>query len=723
MIGSRKTIFFSLAVMLAAAPQLVSDEHDQEPALKGRAGTTAGASTVKAAKAAIDAALHRVALAAEHNEQTEAEPAAAQLEPAEAEVAVQQDEPDDAAVADEPDKPDATQEKLITIQTARTDITDALRLVAEQGGLNLIIGPGVDGEVSLHLEQVPVETALRAIAVPNGFAYSVEGGIITVSRKPERREGRDEVVAPLLLTRIFRLQWQDAEKVRDALEFALSPYGRMKVLNENSEGRYVGANLNSLSGDIEDSASIPRAASPSAGSAAASSSAGAEQAPKNSRTLVVTDTPESLKNIADLVADLDRVPPQVLIEARIVEMTTDLERQLGIDWDMNVLANGPVLNHEMPLNWRGGFAPGNQIRHSPDGTVQTSASLALGTIDFTNFTAMLRIHQSDSSMRLLANPRLLVFNNHNASILVGERYPIFEANITDQGTLTEAFDTYIPVGIQLEVTPTIMTDGRISIFIHPVTSALGDDVIGTTGLRVRRILTRELSTRALMHDGQTIVLGGLISDRKARTINKLPGLGDIPVLDVFFRQENPQSNRVDLLVFITAHVERALEISKRDQKVFNRYKPHFKHEERLQDVPLHFEIPTEYEQPKPMFGDPFDAEFLDLDDEVGKNKARDNEAGEDGIAKDEAGKDGIRDDEAGDDEIAKDDAQTAEHKTADASDNEERFGEKVTAKAVAGKDNHGLKEEVSAMRLEPRENTRSARTEQWLSLRGFETCP
>ncbi|MFH1418231.1 MAG: hypothetical protein ABII12_08110 [Planctomycetota bacterium] len=643
MIGWQKTICSTLVLILWAAPGLVADEYDQESAPKSERGTSA----MQAAKGTIGAVLQRMAMAGKPD--------------AERSVA-----------APKLDEQDATDRKLITIQTARTDITDALRLVAEQGGLNLIIGPNVEGEVSLHLEHVPVETALRAIAVPNGFAYAVEDGIITVSRPPETREGGGEPVAPALLTCVFRLQWQDAEKVRDSLEFAVSSYGRMKVLNENSEGRYVGANLNSLSGDIEDSA-----ASTAAGMTSTTANAGgidSAQPPRNSRTLVVTDTAESLKNIADLIADLDRVPPQVLIEARIVEMSTDLERQLGIDWDMNVLANGPLLNHEMPLNWRGGFAPGNQIRHSPDGTINTSASLALGTIDFTRFTAMLRVHQSDASMRLLANPRLLVFNNHSASILVGERYPIFEANITDQGTLTEAFDTYIPVGIQLEVTPTIMSDGRISIFVHPVTSALGDDVIGTTGLRVRRILTREISTRALMHDGQTIVLGGLISDRKARTINKLPGLGDVPVLNVLFRQENPQSHRVDLLVFITAHVGRAAEISERDQKVFSRYRPHFKHEERLQDVPLHFEIPTEYEPPKPMFGDPFDPEFFDLDDE-----------------------------------------------TADDEDSDKEVGEEVVEEAVAGKDEAAS--EVAALPLDSEDNTRPANAERGLSLRESETTP
>jgi type IV pilus secretin PilQ/predicted competence protein len=511
-------------------------------------------------------------------------------------------------------------DRLITLQTAKTPIVDALRLVAEQGGLNLVIGPEVTGEVSVYLERVPVQTALRAIAVNNGFNFTVDAGVITVSKPPQQEKGQRTPTARLV-TRIFTLQCQDAQRVKEALEYALTGDGKIKVLNENSQPGYGGTKLSELSGDLSNTGSTSYQSASNGSTSTARIGAGngvglaganglgvTAEVAKNARTLVVTDTEENLARIADLIADLDRIPAQVLIEARIVEMSTDLQRQLGIDWDVNVLANGPIMNHELPTEWRAGFAPGSQIRYAPDGTPRTANGMALGTIDFSRFTALVRVHQSDNAIRLLANPRLLVFNNHSASILVGERYPLLRANITDQGTLTEAFDTYIPVGIQLEVTPTIMADSRITMLVHPVTSALGDEVIGTTGLRVRRILTREIDTRIVMLDGQTVVLGGLISDRKTRTVNKTPGLGDLPGLDLLFRQESPGSQRVDLLVFLTAHVEGAAQMSERDRSVFDMYKPQFKQVERLQDVQLHFEVPTEYKTPKAMFGDPHDVE-------------------------------------------------------------------------------------------------------------------
>lgn len=502
--------------------------------------------------------------------------------------------------------------KRITLHTDKSDIGTVLTLVAEHGGLSLVVGTGVEGQVTVALDDVPVEVALRAIAVNNGFTYTVESGVITVSA-PSAQEGAPK--PPPTVTRSFVLRSIDAQAIKNVLQHILTPgVGHMEVLHEDSRPIHYMQNINDLSGDFKNSANNRSTTASQQNQSTGGLIQGSNEAEANSRTLIVTDIEEVVDRVASVIADLDRPPPQVLIEARLIEMSTVLQRELGIDWNIEIFANGPILNHQWPLRNRAGFSSGTQIRRNPTGFPQNVAGLALGTIDFSRLNAVLRANQDDNAVRLLANPRMLIRNNHPASILVGERYPIFEANITDFGTVTEAFDTYVPIGIQLDVKPTIMPDGRISNYVHAVISSLGDDVVGTTGLRVARINTREISTRVIMRDGQTIVLGGLITDRKVHAVSKVPGLGDIPILSAFFRQENPRSERVDLLVFLTARVDGAVELSKRDRKVFDKYRPHFKHVERLQDVPLHFEIPTEYEPPRPMFSDP-PIEHLD-DDEM-----------------------------------------------------------------------------------------------------------
>jgi len=528
-----------------------------------------------------------------------------------------------AAGADAKIKP-SSDRKTISLELAKSEIRDALRLIAQSGNINLIIGPDIEGNVSVHLDNVPVEVALKSIAVNNNLRYAQEDGVVTITRIPASDVNGPP---PVMVTRAFQLQAQDAARVKDAIEHVLTKNGKMTVLNENSDVSYITSTLNSLSGDMMNSGSAGGGFTNANGGGGGMNGAaggmppngggaqGGQQgtAARNSRTLVVTDIEEKVNLVSALITDLDRLPPQVLIEARIVEMSTNLQRQLGIDWNIEALANGPILNHELPIRYRAGFASGDQIRRDPTGAAIQSAGLSMGTIDLSRLTAMLRANQDDTSIRLLANPRMLIFNNHSANILVGERYPIFTANVSNFGTVTEAFQTYIPVGTQLEVTPTIMSDGRITLLVHPATSALGDDVVGTTGLHVARIQTREISTRVIMRDRQTIVLGGLISDRKIHAARKVPGLGDWPVISTLFRQERPQSERVDLLVFLTAQIDGATKISERDRKVFDMYKPHFKQVERLQDVPLHFEIPTEYEPPKPRFSDP-PVETIAVDD-------------------------------------------------------------------------------------------------------------
>ncbi|MBK8268353.1 MAG: type II secretion system protein GspD [Planctomycetes bacterium] len=532
-----------------------------------------------------------------------------------------------------PEKTIPGADRRITLNVPKGDIREALRLVAEQGGLNISIGPGVEGEVSVFLTDATLDGALQSIAVDNGYTYKVGNGIISVSKPPESRDGQ---ATPPLDVQVFTLRCQDAERVRDALEFALSKYGKMKVLNENSLNDYNTQRLGQLGGDLEGSNSTANTLQNGQGNQnginanqlQGGSGATAAGPARNARRLVVTDVPENLRRIADLVADLDQMPPQVLIEARIVEMSTDLQRQVGIDWDINALANGPILNHSLPLEWEAGFASGSALPRTSSGAARTSAGMSLGTVDLSQVTALLQIHESDNAIRLLANPRLLVYNNHSASILVGERYPILTANITDFGTVTESFDTYIPIGVQLEVMPTIMIDGRISLLVHPQTSALGDDVVGTTGLTVARIRTRELSTRVVMNDGQTIALGGLISDRNTRQVSKVPGLGDLWGLSALFRQERPRSERVDLVCFLTARCEGADIITERDREIMAMYEPHFKQIQKVQDVQLHFEVPSEYDTPKPMFGDPprdetMDSEIITPDESMSSGSSSD----------------------------------------------------------------------------------------------------
>jgi len=486
----------------------------------------------------------------------------------------------------------------------KAEIGDALRLLAKQGRLNLVIGPEVQAVVSVALKDVPVRQALRALAEGNGFRVIETDGILTVTRPPTQRP---EEPPPPLVTRVLQPRSVSAPMLRDALQPVLSKWGKFTVLSQDSLPGYgLGASGISMGGMGTGGVGGGRIMGPQRASATRSdlivnaigAAPAASPAPNgngppvaNSQVLLVTDTAERVEIVSALVEELDVPPRQVLIEARLVEMSVDLQKRLGIDWNIEAFANGPILNHESPLFWRAGFANGAAGPLINGSRSATGGGLSLGAVDFSRFTALLQATQDDSAVRLLANPRMLVFNNHSAGILVGEQYPLLTSTITDQGTATESLGGYIPVGVQLSVTPTIMSDGRVSLLVHPSTSALGDDVVGTTGLRIARIQTREIDTRVVIRDGETIVLGGLISDRKSNVVRKVPGAGDVPILEIFTRQERPRHERVDLLVFLTVYVEGATRMSEDDREALERYKPRFRHSDAMKDVPLHFEFP------------------------------------------------------------------------------------------------------------------------------------
>lgn len=500
----------------------------------------------------------------------------------------------------------------VSIELVRSDLGDALRLLAKQGDINLVIGPDVKAEVSVSLKDVPVRQALQSLVLGNGFRWAESNGIITVF-KPLPEDAAAAERPPELITRIFRPRSVNATTLVDALKPALSKWGKLTVLSEDSKAGY-GLGTSSLSsggptavgggggggggfGGPARASGVPAPVINQAfggGGVQAVSNGPGGMMVENSSVLLVTDTARHVQVVAKLIEELDVAPRQVLIETRIVEMSVDLQKRLGIDWNIEAFANGPTLSHEVPLFWRADFGVGpNRVR---DGN---GINLALGSVDFQRFQALLQAQQTDTAVRLLANPRMLVYNNHRSSILVGEQYPLLTSTITDQGTTTESLGGYIPVGIQLSVTPTILADNRVSLLVHPSTSALGDDVVGTTGLRIARIQTREIDTRVVIRDGDTIVLGGLISDRKTNIARKVPGLGDVPILDIFTRQERPRQERVDLLVFLSVYVDGGARLNDGEKRAYEKYKPRFSHADSVGEVPLHFDFPgTQFHEPK-----------------------------------------------------------------------------------------------------------------------------
>ncbi len=483
-------------------------------------------------------------------------------------------------ISPEQAKAEEDKNNTVTLDFKDADIQNVLRVLAYKSGVNIVAGKEVVGTITIRLVDVPWEQALDVILSTYGFAYERQGNIITVATVDglkERREKKRELTEIEGITsKVFTLQYIDATDAKKVLEPQLSPQGKISVLEiTGQKGWKVGA---SAAGTATTEEGKTRR----------------ERENARSHSLVVTDTPTYLDRITKILKDIDLKPVQVLIEARIMEVSKDLLRDLGMEWSTGSRlqshqlltdANGALLGTvptKFGSNDTRGLLTGSSYSQSEvtaNGGVVTykpsnftplatglnpyNAGLQLlwSKIFGTQMEAMLHALEEDVRTNTLSAPKLVTLSGQEALILVGQKYPIIESNIsgTAQATATTTLAYYQDVGIQLYVVPQVSGDEKfVNMIVHPVVSSY-TNTKGTNEYPI--LLTREAETQVLMADGETIVIGGLLKDVKSKGRIGIPILGDIPIIGNLFSRATNETSKIDLLIFITARVIRPGELT------------------------------------------------------------------------------------------------------------------------------------------------------------------
>jgi type II secretory pathway component GspD/PulD (secretin) len=243
-----------------------------------------------------------------------------------------------------------------------------------------------------------------------------------------------------------------------------------------------------------------------------------------------------LEQIRRSIKTLDVEAPQVMIEAMIINVKLTDELKMGIDW--NKL--GTLDNYfSQDLSITGSTNPFGQINFSK----VTGAWTLAGLLDFI---------QTYSDVKVLANPKVLVLNNHTATIEAVEEVPYRKLSETSGGGLIGT-TSFKEAGIKLQVTPQITQDGQIIIHIRPEQSAqIGTFTIENSETPV--IETRKAETTLRVEDGQTIIIGGLRKKQPTVEESKIPILGDIPLIGLLFRKVSTKQIESELAVFITPRI-------------------------------------------------------------------------------------------------------------------------------------------------------------------------
>src|SRR3989454_874900 len=265
---------------------------------------------------------------------------------------------------------------------------------------------------------------------------------------------------------------------------------------------------------------------------------GAVRLDKRTNTLVVTDLAPQMQEIRRVISAFDRKTREVVIQARIMEVRLSDQLQVGVDWE--ALFKTVVDVHVTQ------FFP---IVPPPS----ASGKLILGTFASDKFRAVLELLQSVGKTNILSTPQIAVVENEEAKILVGTReaYVTSAVTQTTSASTTAEQVTFIDVGLQLKVLPTINEEGFVSMKIKPEVSSVSRSLTTAAGNSIPIVDTSSAETTVMVKDGTTLVIAGLMKDEKIGAEKKLPVLGDIPFLGALFRSRDDRRAKTELIFFLT----------------------------------------------------------------------------------------------------------------------------------------------------------------------------
>jgi type IV pilus assembly protein PilQ len=400
-----------------------------------------------------------------------------------------------------PVAPSAPADDSIEIAYIEADIQNVLRTLAAKAGINLILGDEVTGKVTVNLKGISYQEAMQLIAESKGYAYVKDKEVVKI----KSRQSLD--VEPIEV-QIFTLAYAKADDIRKTLEPVMTKQGKIQV-------------------------------------------------DERSNTLVLSDTPSSLSKLVPLIQTLDTQTPQVMIEAKFVEVTKNPSKNLGINW------GNTLLNHAITVGSPSGVPAGNTVLGPPtDFLVSKGVSgaitppFATALLDVGTAQAIFSFLSQDTDSELLANPRVVTTDNGKARISISEQYPIPSFSFSEQtASLQISGFEYKDIGIILEVLPRINKNDFVTLDVTPTASSQGDNVPLSSGggntVNIPIINTRTATTTVLIKSGNTLAIGGLMRVDVTDNYTKVPLIGDAPVLGPLFRSKSLTKTKRDLLIFLT----------------------------------------------------------------------------------------------------------------------------------------------------------------------------
>ena len=389
-----------------------------------------------------------------------------------------------------------------------SDIKNILMLIGELTGLNIVISPAVKDTITANLENVSVKAALDAILKPNGYNYFVQENIIIV-------KGAENTMVGELETVVVKLKYINANDIQAPLSAVMSGRGKLQTFT-----RLV----------------------------TSSSSSGA------SNIVVISDVQENISHIMNMIEQLDQPIPNVNIAVKFIESTVDTTRGSGIDW-----------SSQQPL-----YLGGSGTDTSSSLIPINFSNMTIATLNPLQFGMAWKIMQARGQSKVLSSPHITTLDNHQATTSIQTTVYI-EGSVNTQNSnqqyqqgnnptsnqflnLNARTVTEKSIGIELSVTPRINDGSKITLLVDASVEAL----LSAAEIKTDkpRSTQRTVQTQVTVNDGDTVVIGGLITENAIENKKYVPILSGIPLLGKMFQSTSIEKEQRELFIFITPNIIR-----------------------------------------------------------------------------------------------------------------------------------------------------------------------
>lgn len=417
-------------------------------------------------------------------------------------------------------------DKLLSLSFQDIPVRNALKILAEEIKFNLVMNDSVGGNITVNFDSVPWDQALDTILRVKGLDKRIDGSILLIGTIDELAKYEQKQLEELekksakepLVTEYIQVNYA---KAADFVKLLSTKDSDLSISADNASNGYGGGN----GADSSESLLSAR---------------GTVTVDERTNTLIIKDTETSIANVKRLIQTLDTPVQQVVIEARLVSVDETVGEELGVNW--NVSNNHGSATNPSDGKW---FTGGNSTL--PLATQGGTISLGRLTKNFA-LDLTLAAYESENRTDVIASPRVTTTNQKEA--LIEQGYEIPSLTSASSGATTIEWKKAV---LSLKVTPQITPDDSVFLDLEITQDEIGETVTTVAG-QAASIQTRKVETSVLVGNGETLVLGGIFQQTITRNTQKIPLLGDIPVVGWLFKSVNNKNQKREVLIFITPHI-------------------------------------------------------------------------------------------------------------------------------------------------------------------------